>query len=92
MNSKDKEIAGQIAKLDILINEKANIDLLYKRADLYLKTGENGKAINDYYKILKLDENQEFAKTKIEFLKTILRYNNTDIYASPNTNFDPWLE
>ncbi len=92
MSTKDKSIDEQIAELDTSIRKEAGIELLYKRAGLLISKGENAKAINDYYRILKLDESQKFAKTKIEFLKTILRYNNTDVYASPNTNFDPWLE
>ena len=87
--SKEKE---QLNKLNDLIEKKPGINLLYKRAELLMAIGENAKAINDYYHILRIDNKEKFAKSKIEYLKTILRYSNTDIYASPNTNLDPWLE
>lgn len=86
---------NDIKKIETLsqqIDKEASIVLLMERADLFIKTAQPAKAINDYYQILKLDSKHEYAKNKIEYLKTILRYNNTDIYASPNTNFDPWLE
>ncbi len=70
----------------------AQVDLFYKRAQFYIQLGENAAAVNDYGAILRLDATQHYAKTQIDFLKTILRYNNTDIFSSPNTNFDPWLE
>lgn len=82
----------QLNKLNELISKRPDIDLLLERAKLLMSLGENAKAINDYYHILRIDNKHEFAKSKIEYLKTILRYTNTDIYASPNTNLDPWLE
>jgi len=87
-----KEEKKQLDKLNKLIDKKPEIDLLYKRAKLLMSLGENAKAINDYYHILRIDKEQNLAKAKIEYLKTILRYTNTDIYANPNTNLDPWLE
>lgn len=82
----------QLNKLNNLIDKKPKIDLLYQRAKLLMSIGENAKAINDYYHILSIDKEEKLAKSKIEYLKTILRYTNTDIYASPNTNLDPWME
>jgi tetratricopeptide (TPR) repeat protein len=81
-----KKIDGQI------INDQKSIVLLELRALVYEKLQQYGKAINDYKSILKVDPNNKNAKTRTELLKTILRYSNTDIYASPNTNMDPWLE
>lgn len=85
-------IKEEIKELDISIRENPSVDLLYKRADLLIKLGDNAMAVNDFSHILKLDPEQKYAKSQLEFLTTILRYNNTDIYASTNTNFDPWLE
>ena len=66
--------------------------LLERIAKIHEKFQQYGKAINEYKNILKLEPDNKFAKTQIELLKTILRYSNTDIYASTNTNMDPWLE
>lgn len=87
-----KENLSELDKLNKLIDKKPEIDLLYQRAKLLMSFGENAKAINDYYHILSIDKDEKLAKVKIEYLKTILRYTNTDIYANPNTNLDPWLE
>ncbi len=73
-------------------NEPNNTVLLEKRAKFHEKFQQYGKAINDYQRILKIDPDNKSAKTQIDLLKTILRYSNTDIYASTNTNMDPWLE
>jgi len=84
-----------LQKLDNInksIETKEDINLLYDRAKIYIQLGKNAYAINDYNRIIKIDNNQQYAKSQVEFLKTILKYNNTDIYASPNTNFDPWLD
>jgi hypothetical protein len=95
MEEREKEqqkLKKEIEEINILINDNPQVDLFYKRAQFYIQLGENAAAVNDYGAILRLDATQHYAKTQIDFLKTILRYNNTDIYASPNTNFDPWLE
>jgi tetratricopeptide (TPR) repeat protein len=77
---------------EALKKEPGNTVLLEKRAKLHEKFQQYGKAINDYKSILDNDPENKFAKSQIELLKTILRYSNTDIYASTNTNMDPWLE
>ncbi len=69
-----------------------NVTLLKKRAALFYKTGNYGAAINDYQKVLVAEPQNKTVETHIEMIQTILRFANTDIYASPNTNFDPWLE
>lgn len=73
-------------------NVSNNTVLLERKAKIHEKFQQYGKAINEYKKILKQDPENKFAKTQIDLLKTILRYSNTDIYASTNTNMDPWLE
>jgi len=75
-----------------LDKEPGDIVLLEHRGVLYEKLQQYSKAINDYKKILEREPGHKQAITKIEMLSTILRYTNTDIYASPNTNLDPWME
>lgn len=89
---KSEDIKLAIKKISEQIDLKPNIELFYERAQLFIKDSQNAKAINDYNQIIKLDSTQHQAKSQIEYLTTILRFNNIDIYASPNTNFDPWLE
>lgn len=89
---KSEDIKLAIKKIGEQIDLKPSIELFYERAQLLIKNNQNAKAINDYNQIIKLDSTEQLAKSQIEYLTTILRFNNTDIYASPNTNFDPWLE
>ena len=70
----------------------ADTELLHARGHLYEKLQKWSEAINDYLQILSIDKNDNKAQARTEMLKTILRYNNTDIYSSPNTNYDPWFE
>ncbi len=84
------ECIDQIKSL--LSESPEDIELLHTRAQLFEKQQEWANAINDYLKILSLDQNDKKAKTQSAMLKTILRYNNTDIYSSPNTHYDPWFE
>lgn len=89
----DKEITNLLDKVSIMLkNEPDKIGLLLARAELYKKLQKFGLAINDYQTILSLDENNQQAQVQTEQLLTILKYQNTDIFESPNTNFDPWLE
>ena len=69
-----------------------NPELLDKRAELFYKTGKYGEAINDLNRLLKLKPGDKGVQVRIDLIQTILRYTNTDIYASTNTNMDPWLE
>lgn len=75
-----------------LEKEPDNIVLLEQRAAVFEKLQQYGSAINDFKRILKIAPENKQAAVKLEMLNTILRYTNTDIYASPNTNMDPWLE
>lgn len=82
-----------LEELNQLITEKPDdAGLYFARAELFFSKNDLGKASNDYRKVLELDPGNKEATGKIEFIKTILRYQNTDIYANPNTNLDPWLE
>ena len=84
------ESLNEINKL--LLSYPEDIELLHARASLFEKKQHWANAINDYLKILNIDERDQKALTRVEMLKTILRYNNTDIYSSPNTHYDPWFE
>ena len=88
--SEYKEILKEFEQ--ILNENPENTVLLEHRAKFHEKFQQYGEAINDYKKILKINPENKYAKTQIDLLKTILRYSNTDIYASTNTNMDPWLE
>ena len=72
--------------------QKPVLEILFNRAEMSYQRNELAKALNDYEQILRQDPENKMAATKIEMIKTILRYNNTDIYANPNTDMDPWLE
>lgn len=88
-----KSIVAIIEKLSHLIERSSeSVEMLRLRANLWVKIDEKGKAINDYNAILKLAPDNTDAGMQIQFLKTILRFNNSDIYANPNTNMDPWFE
>ncbi len=94
-----REAQGETALLKVLalLNKAIETrpddeELYFMRAELFYKLNRYGKAINDYLKVLELHPEHKEAAGKIDIIKTILRYNNTDIYASPNTNMDPWLE
>ncbi len=75
-----------------LAKKPNDIDILLIRASLHQKLQSYGKAINDCQSILAIDPDHQLARVQKESLHSILHYNNTDIYASPNTNFDPWLD
>ena len=67
-------------------------DMLHVRAKIFIKLQRFGPAINDYRTILSINKEDKTAQLQVEQLKTILKFTNTDIYANPNTNFDPWLD
>jgi hypothetical protein len=86
-------ISESMKEIDkLLLSYPLNIELLHARASLFEKQQHWANAINDYLKILGIDQKDQKAQTRVEMLKTILRYNNTDIYSSPNTHYDPWFE
>jgi len=67
-------------------------ELYFLRAEFFYKLSRYGEAINDYNKVVELNPGNKEAVGKIDMIQTILRYHNTDIYANPNTDMDPWLE
>ena len=89
----DKDIETLLDETDRLLNKDSrNLKLLRLRAELNIKLQKFGLAINDYKTILLIDKHDHTAAAQIEQLQTILKFNNTDIYANPNTTFDPWLD
>jgi len=89
----DKDIETLFVETGNLLKiEPENLRLLHLRAQLSVKLQKFGQAINDYKSILAVNKDDHTATAQIEQLQTILKYNNTDIYANPNTNFDPWLD
>ena len=88
-----EEIENLIQRISTKINsEDVDSSLLHLRAELYVKLQQHHKAINDYNLILSKNKSDQEALVQLEMLTTILRYNNTDIYSSTNTNMDPWME
>jgi len=89
----EKNILEAVKKLDEAIKTNpAEEDLYFLRAELFYKLNRYGEAINDYNKVVELNPGNKEAIGKIDLIHTILRYHNTDIYANPNTDMDPWLE
>lgn len=89
----DQEVKALLSQVEELLEkEELKKKLLHLRAEIYIKLQQPAKAINDYNLILGLDPKDTTAKFQVEHLKTILKFNNTDIYANPNTNLDPWLD
>lgn len=95
-NKQKKDIDAEASSLNKLnqriVENPKDGKLYFSRADVYFQRNELASALNDYKKVLSLEPGNRNAATKIELIQTILRYNNTDIYASPNTDMDPWLE
>ena len=91
--TEESQVLETLKQVNKLISKHpADTELLHARAFLYEKLQKWSEAINDYLQILTIDKNDKEAQTRTEMLKTILRYNNIDIYSSPNTNYDPWFE
>jgi tetratricopeptide (TPR) repeat protein len=89
----EEAILKGIKMLDEAIEaQPGDEDLFFMRAELFYKLNRYGEAMNDYNRVLEINRNNKEAAGKIDIIKTILRYHNTDIYASPNTDMDPWLE
>ena len=89
----DEEIDELLSGINKYLKENpGHSGLLQTRAELYTKQQKFGLAINDYKTILSHDNSNKKAAIQIEQLQTILKYQNTDIFESPNTNFDPWLD
>ena len=88
-----KETIRKIGELsdEIKLNPE-NTKLLHQRAELYTSLQDHGKAVNDYLNILKVTPEDKEAKTKLGLLRSILKYSNIDVYASTNTNMDPWMD
>ena len=94
MNIKSvNNISSSIKKLtQKIVKNPKNIELYKKRAKLYMKTQDYGKAINDFNKILKINPACTEASTSIEILQTTIRFINIDVYANTNLTKDPWFD
>ncbi len=73
-----------------LKNDNDNIEVLHQLAKVYTKRNEFSNAVNKYIEILKLNPDDELAKTQKDFIMTILSQGRLDIYACTNTHIDPW--
>ncbi len=89
----EKETEDLLSEITELIAQlPGQEDIYFARAELFYKLNRYGEAINDYMRVLEINPENREAAGKIDILKTILRFHNTDIYANPNTDMDPWLE
>ncbi len=89
----EKETEAALSAITKLIAQlPGQEDVYFARAELFYKLNRYGEAINDYLRVLEINPENNEAAGKIDILKTILRFHNTDIYANPNTDMDPWLE
>jgi len=89
----EKETVAALEAITNLMDQlPGQEDIYFARAELFYKLNRYGEAINDYRRTLEINPENREAEGKIDILKTILRFHNTDIYANPNTDMDPWLE
>ena len=75
-----------------LKKEPDHPQLLELRGDVYYTQEKFGNALNDFNKILKLDDKNTKVLSKAVMTKQILRFQNLDIYETTNLNLDPWLD
>ncbi len=92
VRTEEETAAALEAITDLMDQLPGQEDIYFARAELFYKLNRYGEAINDYRRVLEINPENREAEGKIDILKTILRFNNTDIYANPNTDMDPWLE
>jgi tetratricopeptide (TPR) repeat protein len=89
----EENILKAVKMLDEAIKAQPGEEELYfMRAEFFYKLNRYGDAINNFNKVVEINPGNKEAAGKIDLIHTILRYHNTDIYANPNTNMDPWLE
>ncbi|MCH4896329.1 tetratricopeptide repeat protein [Marinilabiliaceae bacterium JC040] len=60
-------------------SNKENIDLLLFCGKLYNRINDKQNAINYYTKVLKIDEDNQTARTALEMLKSIMDYYCKDL-------------
>ncbi len=92
VRTEKETVAALEAITDLMDQLPGQEDIYFARAELFYKLNRYGEAINDYRRVLEINPENREAEGKIDILKTILRFHNTDIYANPNTDMDPWLE
>lgn len=89
----ENQIRNSIADItEKLRNNPGDTVMLFERATLWEQIGEIGHAVNDLIEILKTDPENFRAKNRINYLKTILKFQNIDIFSDTNTHHDPWEE
>ena len=85
---------------DKALNELGNMLKIYPddakwfiiRGDLYYSMQKYSDALNDYNKVLKIEQGNKLILSKVEMIREILRFEAVDIFSSTNLNNDPWLD
>lgn len=91
--TKPEEYKKLLEIISSIKEEDNNLEYLYfAKGEIYFRMQQWGKAINNYQKALEINPENKEVSGKINLLKEILKFHNTDIYASTNTNMDPWLD
>lgn len=81
-----------LKEADEYLNSFESTDIMQLCAEIYFKKQEFGKAFNFYNKIIKIQPDNDKAKTGAEMCRNILNIRNIDRYADPNTHMDPWFD
>lgn len=64
----------------IVHTDKENVDALLGCGKAFHKKGDFKMALNYYYKVLQVDEDNQQARTSIELLNGIFNFYNKDMY------------
>ena len=70
--------------------EPDNLEVLEKRAGAYHKLNRLADSVNDYNRYLRINPDNEILRAHKDFVQTILKNSQLDIYGCTNTHLDPW--
>jgi tetratricopeptide (TPR) repeat protein len=92
IQSSAQAVINQIESLHLAIAKSENpLPLLKSLAQIYIRQSQYTEAINVYIEILNINPHCEEIQGLYEFANIIVKQSQLDIYASPNTNNDPWF-
>lgn len=87
IETKPVEALEWINKIDISLRNK---DYYLIRIAIFQKLNRNTDAVNDCIEALKLFGSDEFIENQKQYLETIIRMTQLDVYACTNLQNDPW--